>query len=582
MRMRHKMSARRPKRLRCAVYTRKSSEEGLEQDFNSLDAQREACEAYIKSQAGEGWQLVRTRYDDGGVSGGTLDRPALQQLLADIKARKIDTIVVYKVDRLTRSLADFAKIVEVFDEHGVSFVSVTQQFNTTTSMGRLTLNMLLSFAQFEREVTGERIRDKIAASKRKGMWMGGFVPLGYNAKERSLVLKDAEAETVRTVFRLYLEHGNVRHVKEEADRLGLTTKLRPTQDGRLRGGRPLSRGYIYELLSKPIYVGRIAHRDEVYEGQHAPIIDAETWDAVQEKLAGNAHQRLSGSRAAEPSLLAGLLYDEAGSRLTPSHAVKAGRRYRYYVSQDLIKHAGSQDLRGLRIPAHEIEGLVLRALQRLLTGKTRLFDLLDLDHCAPSRARQILARAQHMATALRSDAPGGKAPAFRDLLNRVTIGDNDIGVVVSISGLRRALRLDLNDRNQTGSIDDTGSFSIEVPAMLKRAGGANKLIIGDDDYAIGAAAPNPSLVKALIRAHDWFGRLAAGQAGGTKEIAEDEGLPRSYVTGVMRLAFLAPDITEAILDGRQPPDLTTKRLIRCSSLPLVWPEQRRLLGFPQG
>ncbi len=327
------MSTDRPRRLRCAIYTRKSSEEGLDQAFNSLDAQRESCEAYIKSQAGEGWHLIRTGYDDGGVSGGTLDRPALRQLFAEIKARKVDTVVVYKVDRLTRSLADFAKIVDIFDARGVSFVSVTQAFNTTTSMGRLTLNMSLSFAQFEREVTGERIRDKIAASKRKGMWMGGFVPLGYDAKERSLVINEPEAETVRTIFRLYLEHGNVRRVKEEADRLDLATKVRKTENGRMRGDRPLSRGYIYKLLGNPLYAGQIAHKGEVYEGQHEAVIDAETWEAVQAKLARNAHDRRSGNGAAEPSLLAGLLHDQRSNRLSPSHAVKNGVRYRYYVSQ---------------------------------------------------------------------------------------------------------------------------------------------------------------------------------------------------------------------------------------------------------
>jgi DNA invertase Pin-like site-specific DNA recombinase len=269
---------------RCATYTRKSSEEGLDQDFNSLDAQRESCEAYIRSQAGEGWKHVRTRYDDGGYSGGTLDRPALGRLLEDIEAGKIDTIVVYKVDRLTRSLADFAKIVEVLDAHGASFVSVTQQFNTTTSMGRLTLNMLLSFAQFEREVTGERIRDKIAASKRKGLWMGGPVPLGYEPNGRTLAIVETEAKTVRTLFRLYLELGTVRRVKEEADRVGLTTKVREGADRRMRGGRSLSRGHIYHLLSNPLYIGRIAHRGESYEGQHPAIINPDTWDAVQKRL----------------------------------------------------------------------------------------------------------------------------------------------------------------------------------------------------------------------------------------------------------------------------------------------------------
>ena len=268
-------------RKRCAIYTRKSSEEGLEQEFNSLAAQREACEAYILSQQHEGWISARTRYDDGGFSGGNLERPALQRLLADIRAGRIDIVVVYKVDRLTRSLADFARLVEIFDGEGVSFVSVTQQFNTTSSMGRLTLNVLLSFAQFEREVTGERIRDKIAASKEKGMWMGGNVPLGYDAGERTLVISSAEAETVRLLFALYQQLGSVRRVKEEADRLGLRTKRRTARNGIERGGRPISRGHLYRLLSNPIYAGQIAHKGQLHLGQHPALIDAETWAGVQ-------------------------------------------------------------------------------------------------------------------------------------------------------------------------------------------------------------------------------------------------------------------------------------------------------------
>ena len=264
------------RRLCCAIYTRKSTEEGLDQDFNSLDAQREACEAYIASQAGEGWRLIGTHYDDGAYSGGTMDRPALRRLLADIGAGKVDTVVVYKVDRLTRSLADFARIVELFDANDVSFVSITQQFNTTTSMGRLTLNMLLSFAQFEREVTGERIRDKIAASKRKGMWMGGVVPLGYDAIDRKLIINEAEAETVRTLFRLYLRHGNVRLVKQDADRLGLTTKSRKPSNNRRPGGEPFTRGHIYKLLAYPVYVGEIVHKGVRHAGEHEAIIDRET------------------------------------------------------------------------------------------------------------------------------------------------------------------------------------------------------------------------------------------------------------------------------------------------------------------
>jgi len=282
-----------PSRKRCAIYTRKSSDEGLEQEFNSLQAQCEACEAYIRSQRHEGWALARTRYDDGGFSGGHMERPALQRLLADIQEGRIDIIVVYKVDRLTRSLADFARLVEIFDTQGVSFVSVTQQFSTTSSMGRLTLNVLLSFAQFEREVTGERIRDKIAASKKKGMWMGGNVPLGYDASERTLIVNPVEAETVRCIFALYREFGCVRRVKEEADRLGLSTKRSTTASGIERGGKPFSRGHLYRLLSNPIYIGRIAHKGQLYPGQHPALIDAETWIAVRDQLVTipHAHRR---------------------------------------------------------------------------------------------------------------------------------------------------------------------------------------------------------------------------------------------------------------------------------------------------
>src|SRR5437660_2341857 len=365
------MSRADPSRKRCAIYTRKSSEEGLEQEFNSLQAQSEACEAYIRSQRHEGWGLARTRYDDGGFSGGNMERPALQRLLADIREGRIDIIVVYKVDRLTRSLADFARLVEIFDAQGVSFVSVTQQFNTTSSMGRLTLNVLLSFAQFEREVTGERIRDKIAASKKKGMWMGGNPPLGYDASERALVINPAEAETVRRIFALYRELGGVRRVKDQADRLGLRTKRSTTAKGAERGGTSFSRGHIYRLLSNPIYTGQIAHKGQLYPGQHPSLIDDETWTAVRDQLAAHAGDHRRRAKAAEPSLLAGLLVDANGERLTPSHAVKKGRRYRYYVSAALITDAGT-DREGWRLAAREIEDAVIRILADALTSPARL------------------------------------------------------------------------------------------------------------------------------------------------------------------------------------------------------------------
>jgi len=405
-----------PSRKRCAIYTRKSSEEGLEQEFNSLQAQSEACEAYIRSQRHEGWVLARTRYDDGGFSGGNMERPALQCLLADIQGGRIDIIVVYKVDRLTRSLADFARLVEIFDRQGVSFVSVTQQFNTTSSMGRLTLNVLLSFAQFEREVTGERIRDKIAASRKKGMWMGGNVPLGYDASERTLVINPAEAETVCHIFALYREFGCVRRVKEEVDRLGLGTKRSATANGTERGGRPFSRGHLYRLLSNPIYIGEIAHKGQLYPGQHPALIDTETWTAVQDRLATNARDHRRKAHATEPSLLAGVLVDARGERLNASHAVKKGRRYRYYVSTE----AGTDRPQGWRLAAQQIEDAVIKVLADALTRPALLLERFGTAGLPSDQTRKMLDRATRLAAAL-NRSPTERATVVRDLIEKVVI-----------------------------------------------------------------------------------------------------------------------------------------------------------------
>ena len=364
-------------RLRCAIYTRKSTDEGLEQEFNSLDAQRDACEAYIQSQKGEGWSSIQTCYDDGAYSGATMERPALQRLLEDIRSGRIDVVLVYKVDRLTRALTDFARMVEIFDANNVSFVSITQQFNTTTSMGRLTLNVLLSFAQFEREVTAERIRDKIAASKKKGMWMGGVVPLGYDAIDRKLVVNETEADTVRTVFNLYLSHGSVRRVKQEADRLGLCTKTRKPNNGRRQGGEPFTSGHLYKLLSNPLYIGEVVHKGNRYAGEHAPLIDCETWDAVTSKLKANAVNRRNGANSKVPSLLAGLLFDDAGRRMKPSHADKAGRRYRYYVSET-DDEARQDAATGWRLPAGAVEDAVITEICAFLDDRVRLAKALHL------------------------------------------------------------------------------------------------------------------------------------------------------------------------------------------------------------
>jgi site-specific DNA recombinase len=349
--------------LRCAIYTRVSTDQGLEQDFNSLDAQREASEAYVKSQAHEGWRLIRDHYDDGGYSGGSMDRPALQKLLADVEARRIDVIVVYKVDRLTRSLADFAKLVELFDKHNVSFVSVTQSFNTTTSMGRLTLNVLLSFAQFEREVTGERIRDKIAASKKKGMWMDGVVPLGYRVEDRALRIVEDHAEIVRSLFRRYLEAGSVVRLKQQLDAEGFRLPVRIDGAGRSTGGGPISRGHIYKILSNPIYVGRIGHKGQTHIGQHQPIVPQDLWDRVQQCFADRRGAFITKkARQASDALLAGKLFDDRGNRMSPSWARKGSKRWRYYVSQAALQGDKSKAGSIVRVPSAALEALVVGAL----------------------------------------------------------------------------------------------------------------------------------------------------------------------------------------------------------------------------
>ena len=350
---------------RCAIYTRKSTEHNLDLAFNSLHAQREACEAYIKSQMPEGWRLVPEHYDDGAFSGASLDRPAVQKLLTDIHARQIDTVVVYKVDRLTRSLADFAKLIELFDSHAVSFVSVTQSFNTSSSMGRLTLNVLLSFAQFERELIGERVRDKIAASKRKGLWVGGPVPLGYAAVDKKVVVVMAEAKAVRTIFERYLALGSVRALADDLIGRGIRSKLRKLSNGRTIGGGTFGVGALAYLLKNRFYIGEVVYRGEVHRGDHAPILDRALFDAVQARLAAQAVARRCWLRGS-PALLSGRLFDDRGNRMSPSHTNKAGARYRYYVSQAVLqKKPQATGLIG-RVPAAEVEALVMTALRNHL------------------------------------------------------------------------------------------------------------------------------------------------------------------------------------------------------------------------
>jgi DNA invertase Pin-like site-specific DNA recombinase len=557
-------------RQRCAIYTRKSSEEGLEQEFNSLAAQHEACEAFVRSQRNEGWVLVRTRYDDGGFSGGNLERPALQRLIADIRAGRIDIVIVYKVDRLTRSLADFARLVELFDAEAVSFVSVTQQFNTTSSMGRLTLNVLLSFAQFEREVTGERIRDKIAASKKKGMWMGGNVPLGYDASERTLVINPAEAETVRRIFALYRDFGCVRRVKEEADRLGLRTKSSATANGTQRGGKPFSRGHLYALLSNPIYTGQIAHKGELYPGQHPALIDDESWSTVRDQLAANTSDHRRKAKAAEPSLLAGLLVDARGERLTPSHAVKKGRRYRYYVSAALITDAGTDREQGWRLAAREIDEVVIRILSDALTSPASLVERFGAAGMPGDQLRRLLSRAVRMAALLDGSA-GEQAKLVRELVGKIIVDEKTITIK-----LRRGPLLGGDVPSCTSDEPSDSAFELTAAVAFTRRGAETRLVLPGLAQQNHSSRCDPALIKAIARGRAWFEELATGRARSLQVLAKREGISRRYIRRLVSLAFLSPQLVEAILQGRQPVELTTTRLTEFD-LPLDWIEQHKLL-----
>jgi site-specific DNA recombinase len=576
---------KRAKRVRCAIYTRKSSDEGLEQEFNSLHAQREACEAFVASQRHEGWHALAAHYDDGGHSGGSMDRPALKRLLDDIAAGKVDIVVVYKIDRLTRSLFDFAKIVETFDAHSVSFVSVTQAFNTTTSMGRLTLNVLLSFAQFEREVTSERIRDKIVASKKKGMWMGGAVPLGYDAIDRKLKINAEEARIVKRLFALYLELGCVRKLQEETRRLGLKTKIRSLSNGRQMGGNVFSRGHLYRILSSPIYIGRIPHRENSYDGEHEAIIGAETWENVQAQLALNAGRKRGRTSSKHPSLLAGFLFTAEGSPFTPSHAINHGRRYRYYVERSLIMPnakarnnasrqakvgEGGLQAKGWRLPAHEIERLVLNRLAAFLRDRRAVLDALPAKRKSPDMVSTVLVRAAKLADAIEVGSPASQAEIVTALMRRVTVAQDKVTLEIK----RKALAARLLDQEVVPAAEADGcrTITLEVPVRFRRRGVEAKLVVLDQQDA--AAEADPNLVKALARAHDWFGQIVREEADGIGAIARAERLDRGYVTRVLCLAFLAPDVTKAILEGRQPTEMTAKRLVKTAlKVPHLWAEQ---------
>jgi site-specific DNA recombinase len=565
-------TTRRNGTVRCAIYTRKSSEEGLEQEFNSLQAQREACEAFIDSQRHEGWVCQRAAYDDGGFSGATMDRPALQQLLADVKAGRLDTVVVYKIDRLTRSLTDFAKIVEILSTKDASFVSVTQQFNTTTSMGRLTLNVLLSFAQFEREVIGERIRDKIAASKKKGIWMGGVPPLGYQAQDRKLVVVDSEAEIVRLIFRRYAELGSVRLLKDELEARNIQSKLRTSGAGRISGGKPFARGALYLMLQNRIYRGEIVHNQQSHLGEHTPIIDQLLWDAVQAQLAANTAERNSSTRTRQPSLLTGMLFDGDGNRMTPTHAIKKGRRYRYYISRPLITDDQTDRSAGLRIPAGEIEQVVTSRMRQWLLDPGSVYQATRL--ADPSAQRRLIARAREIGKSW-PELPATRQRAFLTaLIERIDVGANRIDI--HFHPTRLGMLLDIAAKPLSSTTDEAQILS--VPIELRHSRREIKMLIeGTDPFE--TAKPDARLIKLLIRARRFNATLVDSDGVPFTELVKRQGVSASYFTRLLRLSYLAPDITQAILDGRQPRILTADKLLAHSRLPLTWHEQRTVLGF---
>ncbi len=545
----------RPK-IRCAIYTRKSSDEGLEQDFNSLDAQFEACAAYIASQKQEGWVQTRERFDDGGISGGTLERPALQRLLDEIDAGRIAMVVVYKIDRLTRSLADFARLVERLDAAGCSFVSVTQAFNTASSMGRLTLNVLLSFAQFEREVTAERIRDKIAASKKQGMWMGGVPPLGYDphpdATMRELVVNAMEAETVRRLFELYDRLGNLSDVASEAAKAGLRSKRHHFRSGRTQGGKPLSNGQVYHLLTNPVYLGRIRHKDQVWPGRHPAIINQVLWDSVQDRLQSRARRGRGRAIGAAPAPLTGKLRDESGDRLTPTYSVKSGRRHRYYVSNRLI--SGGPDPTAWRLPAGKLEtliaDLVADHLQQVVAER-KIFATTDLRSAPESETRLL-----DLTRSVRS----GQVNVLNDVLSAGTIGTKSLTLTLDRSHLAKVL-----DVQEDELISDVERIVSDF--QMRRRGVEAKLLVGER-----ATSPDPVLLRTLRDAHRWATMLRNGVPLG--DIAEAAGHHDVHIRTRSQLAFLSPKIQRAIADGTLPPDITLQHLVT-RILPLDWTDQER-------
>jgi site-specific DNA recombinase len=526
-----------PKPVRCAIYTRVSTDQGLDQDFNSLDAQYDASQAYIRSQAHAGWALIRSKYDDGGFSGGNTDRPALRRLLDDVAAHKVDVIVVYKVDRLTRSLTDFAKLVELFNRHNVSFVSVTQQFNTTSSMGRLTLNVLLSFAQFEREVTSERIRDKIAASKRKGLWVGGIAPLGYDARDRKITVNAAEAERVRAIFRSYLRLGSLNSLMDYLRKEGVLTKARTLKSGETVGGIAFTRGSLAHLLRNRFYVGEVSFKGEVLPGEQPAILDRELFEAVQAKLTDQVNNH-KAARTRSDALLAGRIFDDRGNRMTPSHVRKRGTKYRYYLSSALLQGQAEQAGTVSRIPAVEIEALIAKSVREHLKLPVSIDDR--------SLINNYVALVEVRSDKLLIELPDDELPDETSMALRQSNCAHALTVSWHKTSSKRRRELLLPNGPQPQQARPIRS---ETRALL---------------------------VASIARGRRWLDELITDPTATTDNIATREQCSVRKINMTISLAFLAPNLVKAAIDGRLSFGMG---IVRLTDLPAEWSRQHRILGL---
>ena len=550
------------KTIRCAIYTRKSTEEGLEQEFNSLDAQAEACAAYITSQRHEGWSPVDKQYDDGGYSGGSMERPGLKRLMADVEAGKVDVIVVYKVDRLTRALSDFAKIVDILDRAGASFVSVTQSFNTTTSMGRLTLNVLLSFAQFEREVTGERIRDKIAASKKKGMWMGGPLPLGYDVKDRKLVINKNEAKTVRHIFERYCALKSIGALAGELERDDIRSKPRTYRDGRKAGNQLFGKGALAYLLQNRIFIGEITHKDQSYAGEHKPIIDRKLWGMVQALIHNNRNNHRLQSQADQPSPFAGMLTDGLGRAMTPTHAKRGNRRYRYYVTRPQ-NIDGKSPPDAWRIPAREIERPVQSRLAAWLRDEAGIVAQCgDLVSEVPSQ--NLVSDCVELAVRIKTASPSRLRDILLGIDLMIELADDAVTLNFDASKLAQYLYPKL-------SINETSAkVTIPIAMTLAKRGQELRLVFASSE-PVQTKRIDAKLVGLIAKAEAAYLTLASSESVPSEQ--------RPHLARLARLKFLAPDIVTAILEGRQPPMLSSRKVLRATGIPHCWKAQRVFFGF---